>query len=417
MSKHSYNITPGPSNRRPDSETKFGGFGRALMTAADALFIPICPDLAAYRIKLRPILERVMGGSKIVSHLTIDREKLFKQAISFYKSDKKNCHTQLMITFEKGGIEEEGLDGSGLRREFYCSFFRECLYSTKNVMFVGSRRRMLPSNDMSMVQNGFFEALGKAIVASILNGDCGFPYLAPVVFYYLIDEDVTTHLTLEDVPDMDIKYLIDSLLKAQTDSEINEIIHIPEATVIDHIGWPTGQTYSMKTRDALVEHLIRWSLIEKRKSSLDKLKAGLNHMGFLDATKDTEHLKPLLVYSQQYSVTAAYLKDKLLPKVEELECSDESQRSSKQFMLDYLMNITDEEAESLFQFITGSIDPPVEEEAISVEFNNSKKSQKYPEAHTCLSRLVIPNGNKSLNEFNTSIRQAIDMAKQGFGNA
>jgi hypothetical protein len=75
-------------------------------------------------------------------------------------------------------------------------------------MFVGTGRRKLPSNDMNMVQNGFFEALGRAIVASILNGDCGFPYLAPIVFYYLIDEDITPYLSTEDIPDPDIKELV-----------------------------------------------------------------------------------------------------------------------------------------------------------------------------------------------------------------
>ena len=78
-------------------------------------------------------------------------------------------------------------------------------------MFVGVGRRKLPSNDMNMVQNGYFEALGRAIVASILNGDCGFPYLAPVVFYYLVDEDPTPHLSVHDIPDLDIKALVEKV--------------------------------------------------------------------------------------------------------------------------------------------------------------------------------------------------------------
>ena len=93
---------------------------------------------------------------------------------------------------------------AGLRREFYNLFFKKCL--SHRDLFVGSPRKRFPSNDMVMIKNGCFEALGRAIVASILNGDCGFPYLAQAVFYYLIDEDYTPYLNLDDIPDENIKY-------------------------------------------------------------------------------------------------------------------------------------------------------------------------------------------------------------------
>lgn len=77
----------------------------------------------------------------------------------------------------------------------------------------------------------------------------------------------------------------------------------------------------------------------------------------------------------------------------------------------------DADAEALFQFVTGSVDPPVEEEAITVVFNLYKTSQKYLEARTCNSELILPQGNKTVEEFTTSITQALEMSKQGFGNA
>lgn len=96
----------------------------------------------------------------------------------------------------------------------------------------------------------------------------------------------------------------------------------------------------MKTRDLLVQQLVRWSIIDKRKTSLDKLKQGLSHMGFLEATKKNEQLLPLLVYSSQYSVTADYLRRKLMPQVEQLDTKEESQRQAKHFMTEYLKDIS-----------------------------------------------------------------------------
>jgi len=61
---------------------------------------------------------------------------------------------------------------------------------------------------MNLVNNGDFQALGRAIVTSILNGDCGFPYLSLIVYKYLIGEDISPFLSLDAVPDLDIKHLI-----------------------------------------------------------------------------------------------------------------------------------------------------------------------------------------------------------------
>ena len=76
----------------------------------------------------------------------------------------------------------------------------------------GEGRKKVPSNDMGYIQCGYFSALGRAIVASILNGDCGFPYLAPCVFFYLIGQDCSSHLHLKDVPDLDIKFLCQQVI-------------------------------------------------------------------------------------------------------------------------------------------------------------------------------------------------------------
>jgi hypothetical protein len=96
----------------------------------------------------------------------------------------------------------------------------------------------------------------------------------------------------------------------------------------------------MKTRDALVQQLTRWSIIDKRMTSLDKLKHGLNHMGFLDATKKNPLLLPLLVYSSEYKVTAEYFRNKVMPQIEGMKCTNESQRKSQKFMIDYLKELT-----------------------------------------------------------------------------
>lgn len=71
-------------------------------------------DLVAYRLSLRPILDKVIGGSQKIIHLKVDRTQIFKLAMSFYKNSRSNMHEQLMVTFETDGLEEEALDGGGM---------------------------------------------------------------------------------------------------------------------------------------------------------------------------------------------------------------------------------------------------------------------------------------------------------------
>lgn len=97
----------------------------------------------------------------------------------------------------------------------------------------------------------------------------------------------------------------------------------------------------MKTRHALVEQLVRWSIIEKRKTSLDKLKEGLRHMGFLEVMNQHPQLAlPLLVFSEEYSITAKYMCKVLTPKVQNLKTAGEIENRAKQYMLDWLKSLS-----------------------------------------------------------------------------
>ena len=52
-------------------------------------------------------------------------------------------------------------------------------------------------------------------------------------------------------------------------------------------------------------------------------------MGFLDTIKENTWFEPLFVYSEQYSITAKYVKQKLEPLIDKLPAKTDQQKKSQ----------------------------------------------------------------------------------------
>jgi len=132
-------------------------------------------------------------------------------AIKHYRdkfNKKTKLHAKPTIVFITDGKKEDY--GEGPRREFYSQFFQKCICDQR--MFVGSGRRMVPSNDVSKGNDLQFSALGVAIVEAILNGESGFPYLNEALYHFIIgDENYEQYLRIDELPDKDIEQLIEQV--------------------------------------------------------------------------------------------------------------------------------------------------------------------------------------------------------------
>ncbi|XP_069131982.1 uncharacterized protein [Argopecten irradians] len=321
----------------------------------------------------------------------------------------EQLHETPMVIF-KG---EDDLDANAPRREFYSMFFQCCL--TEETMWIGQGRRLVPTNDITKTKDKQFSALGVAIVEAIVNGDCGFPYLHEALYHFIIgDDNFEDYLRVDDIPDPDILNFTQKLMNAKTDDEITKVVTSDEGSCIDGTGWPSGPMIKFSQRDALVRHLAKWSVIERRRTAIDQLKEGLNYKKFLNSLKTNKLLKCLLVYSGEYCVTANYLRRMLSPALTTLKVNDKQESDTKKHFNTLLENITDEEAGYLFFFITGVLDPPINEMVLTVTFNPNRK-RTLPEAAACCNSISLPQGNRSFEEFKKSFVTAIQYAHVGFG--
>ncbi|XP_062575437.1 uncharacterized protein LOC134237349 [Saccostrea cucullata] len=385
-------------------------FQAAFKRVADVAHIPTCANFWMYKEKIRPILEHIIGGEQIRQCFKVQKSDMFTTAMSHYKGKASEIrrksatirHEVLMIVFDDS--REYDYDGGGFRREFYSTFFLQAIRDRG--LFIGNFPRLVPNFSQDRLDD--LTAVGIGIVEAILNFDCGFPYLNPGLFHFMVEhDDYEQYLTVEDIPNPEVKYLVDQLLKCSTDDEINDVIQSEEGNVVGHIGWPAGKHFNMKSREQLIQMLIKYSIIDERRPAIDALMKGLNYLNFLDKTKDVSLLEPLFVHSEEYSINKEYLKKILLPALEGLNAVNDKLQKAKDYAIRSVNEINDEEARALYHFITGLASPSVSQEQLNAEFIMANPQQKEPEAMTCFEKLMIPVGNKDYEEFKKSFQHAI----------
>ncbi|XP_052065694.1 uncharacterized protein LOC127705419 isoform X2 [Mytilus californianus] len=341
--------------------------------------------------------------------IKIDRNKIYEEATGRFVGKVKQLakisspmHEKPVITFNDTDVLD--VDGSGFRREYYSVYFRKCIAN----LFEGQGRQMLPKKDCTKKDE--LKALGIAIVECVLNGDCGFPYLHRGIYKAIIgcdSDEIDQHCNLKDIPNGEVQMVVQQINDANTDGEITEILASDLASFISYVGWPVGQTVTMTNRHVLLQYILRWFIIDHRQNEIDQLRHGLSYMGFLDAIKSNDWFEPLFVYSEQYSITARYMKDKLNPVLEKLEAKTEKEINCVKFAKACIDSLDDTQARLLFAFVTNLNDPPLEEESMEIIFNTQNPDRLLPESYTCLNRLLLPLGNKDINHFKESFFKAI----------
>lgn len=174
------------------------------MLFSDIVYIFIVHQTDLYRENILPAILKIKGNEEIIQVMEVKKEDIFHHAMSRYKRMIRNMrdkgkvlHVNPVINFTEIDKELYEFDGGGIRRQYYSIFFQECLKR----FFEGSERNKLPKHGNR--HEDTFVGLGIAIVESILNEDCGFPYLNKTVFMEILskdNEEIDMSLDIHDIP-------------------------------------------------------------------------------------------------------------------------------------------------------------------------------------------------------------------------
>ena len=144
-------------------------------------------------------LKLKMKGYSLAEKIKVDREDLILDLFQYYKDPDFNPEFQIKIQFRR----EPAIDNGGLLRQAYEDAFLALAKGDAGLkMFQGPYERLVPIYRSDNVLNGVFEVLGKMVAHSMIQGGPGFPYLSPLVYWYVATGDLQQGIARASVLDI-----------------------------------------------------------------------------------------------------------------------------------------------------------------------------------------------------------------------
>ncbi|KAL3966236.1 G2/M phase-specific E3 ubiquitin-protein ligase [Sarotherodon galilaeus] len=346
---------------------------------------PVDTNLQAHGIIANLALEL---DHKKVSRFNISRSAVWDGAVRGFRRSTYSDNYDMFIKFnDDAGSFEEGLDTGGPRREFLTLL----MGSLRNrPIFDGPpESRYLVYNSRAARQDEYFLA-GKMIAVSIVHGGPAPHFLSKNLVNHITGNQ-SFSATVEDVQDEEITKILHQVLKAESEESLHNLI-LQNSTIFQTAG--CLRNVKPFEKQAFVEEYLRWYILERNQSVIQRFKDGLESLNFLSALQQNSSvLAPLLCFSAK-ALTASELESMFRP---DLSPAGSNKRHKEVltlgFWADYLLDCEEKATavclEDLMMFATGltavppaGMTPPPCIQFLSV--------LPFPVANTCANTLKLP---------------------------
>ncbi|CAI5668462.1 G2/M phase-specific E3 ubiquitin-protein ligase-like isoform X2 [Oreochromis niloticus] len=349
---------------------------------------------------------------KKVSRFNISRSDVWDGAVRGFRRSTYSDNNDLFIKFnDDAGCFEEGLDMGGPRREFLTLLMS---HLRNRPIFDGPPdRRYLVYNSRAAMEDEYFLA-GKMIAVSIVNGGPAPHFLSKNLVNRMIG-DPSFSATIEDVKDEEIGKVLHQVLEAESDEVLQNLI-LQNSTIFQ----TAGCLRSVKTceKQGFVEEYLKWYIIEKNESAIQRFKDGLDSLHFFTAVQQYPSVLAPLLYMTYKTLTASDMENIFRPSLSPAGSNRQQKEAlTLGFWADYLLDceekVTAVSLEELLMFATGltalppagMIPPPC------LEFSSDSP---FPVANTCANALKLP-VSESYRVFKANMDFGIQNSP-GFGN-
>ncbi|XP_066917505.1 uncharacterized protein [Clytia hemisphaerica] len=309
--------------------------------AADIIAQELCPVSIE-----KKLTAQLAGKRKSIVH--VNPETLVNNVYTLYKDPNLDFGIPLQIIFSTEASQGPGVDLGGLLRQFYTSFFQQISdpYVVTNKLFEGELPMLLPVSTAETYINENFVMVGKIISHYICQGGDGFPYLAPTIYTYIVTgciKDSLFGIDSKEVASPVYKNLIKKICNADT-AELEELSSDETlCIIIDEIRERSVLTEHTKSK--ILQSMVVFDVLIRRKSSLDQLREGLQTLGVLDAIKShPDEMRKFFVCEKELS------SDDVVATLEFVNGSNEEQLLTKRTIEEFSV----QELKQLLTFATGS---------------------------------------------------------------
>ncbi|XP_026036725.1 G2/M phase-specific E3 ubiquitin-protein ligase-like [Astatotilapia calliptera] len=346
---------------------------------------PVDTNLEAHEIIANLALEL---DHKKVSRFNISRSAVWDGAVRGFRRSTYSDNYDMFIKFnDDAGSFEDGLDTGGPRREFLTLL----MGSLRNrPIFDGPpESRYLVYNSRAARQDEYFLA-GKMIAVSIVHGGPAPHFLSKNLVNHITGNQ-SFSATVEDVQDEEITKVLHQVLKAESEESLHNLI-LQNSTIFQTAG--CLRNVKPCEKQAFVEEYLRWYILERNQSVIQRFKDGLESLNFLSALqKHSSVLAPLLCFSAK-ALTASELESMFRP---DLSPAGSNKRHKEVltlgFWADYLLDCEEKATavclEDLMMFATGltAVPPAGMTPPPCIQFLSDSP---FPVANTCANTLKLP---------------------------
>ncbi|XP_076737568.1 G2/M phase-specific E3 ubiquitin-protein ligase-like [Maylandia zebra] len=324
-----------------------------------------------------------------VSRFNISRANVWDGAVRGFRRLSYSETNDMLVKFtDDAGILEEGLDAGGPKREFLSLLMK---HMKDRPIFDGPEgRRFLVYNAKAVREDEYYLA-GKMIAVSVVHGGPGPHFLSEELVHYLAGQ-TSVKATVASVTDDDIGKALQEIDSAGSVDVLRDCV-IKHSTMLQVAGC-LRHVSTVEEKKDIVSDYLRWYIIARNSSVIDRFKEGLSALNFLSALQQHPTLLSPVLCHMEKKLTALELERLFKP---DFSPSGSNRRRLESqtvgYWSDYLLDCEESQTAvslgDVLMFATGltSLPPSGLDPLPSLQFLDDSL---FPMANTCLNLLKLP---------------------------
>ncbi|XP_049437670.1 G2/M phase-specific E3 ubiquitin-protein ligase-like isoform X1 [Epinephelus fuscoguttatus] len=326
-----------------------------------------------------------------VSRFNICRSDIWNGAVRGFKRATFSEKKDILVKFsDNEGRLEEGLDTGGPKREFLSLLMKEL---NKRPIFDGPvESRYLVYNSTAIVEDEYYLA-GKMIAVSIVHGGPGPNFLSQDLVSY-ISGQTSFKGSVGDITDEEIGKVLQEIQNAPS-LEILQDLMVQNSAMLQTAGC-FRHVRSCEEKKKIVEEYLKWYIIHRNSTAIERFKAGLESLQFLTALQQHPTvLTPALCHAN-VKLSAAEMENLFQPELSHQGSNRRAQEEKVMtYWADYLLDCEEDDSsvtlEEVLMFASGvpCVPPAGMSPLPRLQFLCSTTST-FPMANTCANILKLP---------------------------
>ncbi|XP_034081654.1 G2/M phase-specific E3 ubiquitin-protein ligase-like [Gymnodraco acuticeps] len=271
---------------------------------------------------------------RAVSRFNICRSNIWDGAVRGFKratlSEKKDILVKLS---DDEGRFEEGLDTGGPKREFLSLLMKEL---NKRPIFDGPvESRDLVYNSTAIREDEYYLA-GKMIAVSIVHGGPGPNFLSEDLVSYISGQS-SFKASVGDITDEEIGKVLQEIQNSPS-VEILQDLMIWNSAMLQTAGY-FRHVRSCEEKQIIVEDYLKWYIIHRNNTAIERFKAGLESLQFLTALQQHPTVLTPALCHDDVKLSAAEMENMFQPEFSQQGSNRRAQEEkAMSYWADYLLD-------------------------------------------------------------------------------